>query len=480
MNSNNNRSPPLRTGEICTISPIGLSPGEMIATLEQDRSVAPGLNTNAARRDFVHRNTGRTVWWPLRLAAFLVVVAPLLVTAQSEAQVSHQGSKLVGTFAIGPAYQGSSVALSADGNTAIVGGLMDDKLNGAVWVFTRNGVVWTQQGSKLVGTGAVGQAGQGISIALSADGNTAIVGGPYDNGSTGAAWVFTRNGGLWTQDGSKLVGSGVPEIARQGASVALSADGDTAMVGGPYDNSFTGAVWVFTRHGGAWTQQGSKLVGTGAVESSRQGTSIALSADGNTALVGAVGDNWYAGAAWVFIRSGAVWTQQGSKLVGPGAVGNALGQGISVALSADGNTAIVGGAGDNAYTGAAWVFTRSGTVWTQQGSKLVGTGVIGKASQAHSVALSADGNTAIISGPRDNSSSGAAWIFTRSGPVWTQQGSKLVGAGAVGNARQGSSLALSADGNTVIVGGISDNMMSGAAWVHSRSGTVWTQQHLGF
>ena len=236
--------------------------------------------------------------------------------------------------------------------------------------FTRNGVVWTQQGSKLVGTGAVGQAGQGISIALSADGNTAIVGGPYDNGSTGAAWVFTRNGGLWTQHGSKLVGSGEPEIARQGASVALSADGDTAMVGGPYDNSFTGAAWVFTRHGGTWTQQGSKLVGTGAVESSRQGTSIALSADGNTALVGAVGDNWYAGAAWVFVRSGAVWTQQGSKLVGTGAVGNALGQGISVALSADGNTAIVGGAGDNSYTGAAWVFTRSGTVWIQQGSKL--------------------------------------------------------------------------------------------------------------
>ena len=80
MNSNNNRSPPLRTGEICTVSPIGLSPDEMIATLEQDRSVAPGLNTNAARRGFVHRNTRRTVWWPLRLAAFLVVVAPLLVT----------------------------------------------------------------------------------------------------------------------------------------------------------------------------------------------------------------------------------------------------------------------------------------------------------------------------------------------------------------------------------------------------------------
>jgi len=493
---NNSRSPPLTSGKICIISPADPSPHEMMATAKQDRSVAPAPNAEVARRGFVHRNlsacrpdrrriapTWRTGWWPrllCRLAAFLVVAAPVLATTQSQAQASQQGSKLVGTFAVDPAYQGSSVALSADGNTAMVGGLVDDKLNGAGWVFTRSGSIWTQQGSKLVGTGAVGPAGQGSSLALSADGNTALVGGPYDNRSTGAAWVYTRNGGVWTQDGSKLVGFGALEAARQGATVALSADGNTAIVGGPYDNSFAGAVWVFTRNGGVWTQQGSKLVGTGGIESSRQGSSVALSADGNTAIVGAIGDNWYAGAAWVFIRSGTVWTQQGSKLVGTGAVGNVFGQGTSVALSADGNTAIVGGVGDNSYTGAAWVFTRSGTVWTQQGSKLVGTGAIGKASQAHSVALSADGNTAIISGPRDNSSSGATWVFTRSGTVWIQQGSKLVGAGAVGNARQGSSLALSADGNTVIVGGMSDNMMSGAAWVHSRSGTVWTQQYVGF
>jgi len=71
----------------------------------------------------------------------------------------------------------------------------------------------------------------------------------------------------------------------------------------------------------------------------------------------------YTGAAWVFTRSGGGWTQQGSKLVGTGAVGNA-GQGFSVALSADANTAIVGGVGDNSYTGAAWVYSRGGTVWT--------------------------------------------------------------------------------------------------------------------
>jgi hypothetical protein len=94
------------------------------------------------------------------------------------------------------------------------------------------------------------------------------------------------------------------------------------MVGGTYDNADTGEAWVFTRSGGGWTQQGSKLVGTGAVATARQGSSVALSADGNTAIVGGVGDKSYTGAAWVYTRSGTVWTQQGSKLVGAGAVGS--------------------------------------------------------------------------------------------------------------------------------------------------------------
>jgi hypothetical protein len=88
--------------------------------------------------------------------------------------------------------QGSSVALSADGSTAIVGGPGDDNVVGAAWVYTRSGGVWTQQGTKLVGTGAVGRALQGVSASLSGDGNTAIVGGENDSNGAGAAWIFTE------------------------------------------------------------------------------------------------------------------------------------------------------------------------------------------------------------------------------------------------------------------------------------------------
>jgi FG-GAP-like repeat len=378
----------------------------------------------------------------------------------------QSGPKLFGTGAGGNAQQGASVALSADGHTAIVGGPFDNNNagGGAAWVFTRSGGVWNQQGIKLVGSGAVGTTvQQGFSVALSADGNTAILGGAGDNNSAGAAWVFTRSSGVWSQQGDKLVGTGAVGSAFQGFSVALSADGNTAIVGGSGDNSQFGAAWVFTRSGGVWSQQGNKLVGTGAVGTTvQQGISVALSADGNTAIVGGNCDNSCVGAAWVFTRSGGVWSQQGNKLVGTGAVG-AASQGISVALSGDGNTAMVGGYSDNSQAGAAWVFTRSGGVWTPQGNKLVGTGAVGSAFQGFSVALSGGGNTAIVGGEADNNFAGAAWVFTRSGGVWTQQGNKLFGTGAIGNAEQGASVALSC--NTAFVGGRFDNSQAGAAWV---------------
>ena len=284
-------------------------------------------------------------------------------------------------------------------------------------MFTRSGGVWSQQGAKLVGTGAVGDfyhgyAQQGFSVSLSGDGNTAIVGGPGDSSDTGAAWVFTRSMGVWTQQGAKLVGMGVVGAAYQGWSVSLSWDGNTALVGGYLDNGAAGAVWVFIRSGGVWSQQGDKLVGTGAVRNAEQGTSVSLSADGNTALVGGRVDSSAFGATWVFTRSWGVWSQQGNKLVGTGAVGIGN-QGYSVSLSADGNTALVGGWVDNRNAGAAWVFTRSGGVWSQQGDKLVGTGAVGSAWQGCSVSLSGDGNTAIIGGEGDNNWAGAAWVFVR-------------------------------------------------------------------
>lgn len=395
---------------------------------------------------------------------------------------SQQGGKLVGagaiykqvpTNAIGVSL-GWGVALSGDGNTALAGAPDDNGGIGAAWVFVRqNGVAWTQQGNKLVPSDTSSFTSFGQSVALSADGNTALIGGPS---GMGAAWVFTRaSDGNWTQQGSKLVGTvpaNPPSANSQGGSVALSADGNTALVGGASQNGCLG--WVFTRASNeTWMQQGSELVGSGAVTNNTiftQFSNVTLSADGNTAAVSAPLDN-SVGAVWVFTRTSGQWNQQGSKLVASGGVTS---QGISVALSADGNTLLEGTA-----AGAAVVFVRdSSGNWTQQGGNLVGTDTA-NANLGQSVALSGDGNTALLGGPNDNGGIGAAWVFTRdNNGNWTQAGNKLVGTGSVyaipWGVSEGVSVALSADASTALVGGPNENNLTGAVWPFIRSSDVFS------
>lgn len=160
------------------------------------------------------------------------------------------GSGYVGT----DAQQGFAVGLSSDGNTLISAGNGDNNAVGAVWVFTRSGTMWSQQGFKLVGTGYVGQSSQGTSVSISADGNTFVMGGYGDNNSIGALWVFTRTGTSWAQVGFKLVpsdytlGNIVPAIYFGYVNgAAISQDGTTIAGGAPYNDDTIGGTWVFTK-----------------------------------------------------------------------------------------------------------------------------------------------------------------------------------------------------------------------------------------
>jgi hypothetical protein len=377
----------------------------------------------------------------------------------------QQSAKLTGGEESGKGEFGGSAALSADGNTAVIGGPTDNVNVGAAWVFTRSGTTWAQQGPKLTGGEESGKGRFGFRVALSADGGTALIGGPVDNAEAGAAWVFTRSGSTWEQQGPKLTGGEESGKGEFGTGVAMSADGKTAVVGGGGDNGGAGAAWAFTRPASTWEQQGPKLTGAGEVGAGHLGFRVALSEDGNTALLGGGGDNGNAGAAWVFARTGSTWAQQGSKLTGSEEVG-AGHVGYSVALSADGSTALVGGLADNSEIGAAWAFTRTESLtWEQQGPKLTGGGEVGKGLFGYSVALSADGKSALIGGAGDNTSVGAAWPFTFTGSTWEPEGAKLTGGGEVGKGLFGYSVALSSDGTTALIGGAGDNTAVGAAWV---------------
>jgi hypothetical protein len=310
-----------------------------------------------------------------------------------------------------------------------------------------------------------GECGFGASVALSADGNTALIGSPRDNGFEGGAWVFKRSGSSWAPLGAELVG-GQDAGGRNlfGKRVSLSADGQTALVGASSDLNGKGTAWVFTRSSAEteFPSSGSELVPASGEEDGEGyfGRGVALSADGSVALVRAPGNKLGKGAAWLFKRSDSGWSTKPQRLEATDESGQA-GFGYSVALSGNATTALIGGFRDKGYTGAAWVFTGSGASLSQQGSKLLGAGEIGEGQFGRSVALSGDGSTALIGAPLDDLASGAAWVFRRSPAGW--QGEKA--AADPGKARFGEGVSVSEDGQTPIFGEPTNGHKVGAAWV---------------
>ena len=166
----------------------------------------------------------------------------------------------------------------------------------------------------------------------------------------------------------------------------------------------------------------AKLLASDPVAGDRVGFSVALSTDGSTALIGAyiktVNGNAYAGAAYVFTRSGSTWSQQAKLLASDPAANDYFG--ASVALSSDGNTALVGAYGKTGpagdQQGASYVFIRSGSVWNQK-AKQTASDPVRIDRFGFSVSLSLDGYTALIgantkAGPTGIAQQGAAYVFS--------------------------------------------------------------------
>jgi hypothetical protein len=388
---------------------------------------------------------------------------------------------------------GFSMALSGDDNTLVVGAPLEDSgaagingnqtdnsipESGAAYVFTRADNRWSQQAYLKASNPGKGDR-FGTSVALSSDGNTLAVGARNEasaatgiNGDqaddsaagAGAVYVFARSGGNWAQQ-AYIKASNTGASDGFAVSVALSGDGSTLVVGAPLEDSAAtgtngtqadnsaeeaGAVYVFQRNGGAWSQQAHiKASNTGA--SDEFGVHVALSADGNTLAVGAPGefsaakginadqaDNSApgAGAAYIFVRSGGSWSQQAYVKAS-----NTRGFdefGISVTLSRDGNVLAVGAFGeqgtstgvngsqtyssDYSDAGAAYVFSRNGGTWSQR-SYVKATNTEPFDEFGVRVALSADGKVLAVAADLESSAAG--------GPNANQEDNSAPEAGAV-------------------------------------------------
>jgi hypothetical protein len=378
------------------------------------------------------------------------------VTPEPTSPVGVCPQKLEASDAAASDRFGSSVAIS--GETVVVGAPLDDGAagvnQGSAYVFVRNGVGWSPQ-QRLEASDPAANDGFGRSVAIS--GETIVVGAAGDDGNQGSAYVFVRSGGVWTLQ-QKLLN---PEPAAGdlfGISVAIS--GETVVVGASLDDGAAGidqgSAYVFVRSGGVWSQQ-QKLEASDAAASDQFSASVAIS--GETVVAGAPGDSGPAGSsqgsAYVFMRSGGAWTQQ-QKLLNPDPA-TAEFFGFSAAIS--GETVVAGAFDDDATQGAAYVFIRSDGVWNQQ-QKLVAQDAAADDQFGRSVAIS--GEMVVVGAPNDDGAAGvnqgSAYVFVRSGGVWSQQ-QKLLNPDPAAGALFGISVAIS--GETVVVGASLDDGAAG-------------------
>jgi hypothetical protein len=348
---------------------------------------------------------------------------------------------------------GASVAL--DGDTIVIGAYLEDgdgaggqadnstEASGAAYVFNRTGATWSQQAYLKASNPGLGDV-FGVSVAIADD--TIVVGaqgedgngpgGPANNSAeeSGAAYVYTRTGASWSQQ-AYLKASSPVIAAIFGDSVAIS--GDTIAVGawGEGEGGYnSGAAYVYTRAGAAWTEQ-AHLKASNAGANHRFGDSIAI--DGDTTVVGAptegrdIYDDWESGAAYVFTRSAETRSQQAYLKATNVGRGDKFGESVAIdgdnivvgATGEDGNG--IGGPGDNSVqaSGAAYAFIRRAGTWFEHGYlKAAAPGVTDRfgasvAIDGETIALGApneDGNATGVNGSQaDNSASdsGAAYIF---------------------------------------------------------------------
>jgi hypothetical protein len=382
---------------------------------------------------------------------------------------------------------GSVVALSWDGNTLAVsapfessaakgvnGDQEDDSIpqSGAAYVFTRAGSTWTQQAyikASNTGRAAVpsnaedwGDGDQfGYGLDLSADGNTLAVGAITEDSraagintlafqdddsatSSGAVYVYTRAGNIWTQQAYiKAANSEGGDLF--GYNVGLSADGNVLAVSG-YDEdgsgrqvnaipdnrrNGSGCLYVFERTGTTWRQT-AYLKGSQSEAVDALGYSLAISDDGNTIAGGAADEtcltpgvnppgcigggvtNSSAGAAYVFVRAGNTWTEQAFFKASNPTMLDWFG--VRVTLSGDGNTLAVSATSEDGgsqglngnqnddsanESGAVYFFARAGTTWTQQ-AYVKGSNTEAYDEFGAAVALSWDGKLLAVGAPKED------------------------------------------------------------------------------
>ena len=260
----------------------------------------------------------------------------------------------------------------------------------------------------------------------------------------------------------KVLSSDGAERDRFGLSASI--DGDTAIIGAMGD-PYSGSAYVYVRSNGVWSEQ-AKLTASDAAQYDYFGSSVSI--DGDTAVIGARYDDGNgngndSGSAYVYVRSNGVWSEQQKLTASDGAQEDYFGRSVSI----DGDTAVISGVtGQGLGSGTAYVYVRSNGVWSEQ-QKLTASDCV--ADDGFGFEVSISGDTAVIGAPREmTNESGVAYVYVRSNGAWSEQQKLTASDGAQGDVFGAS---VSIDGDTAVIGAYGDDdngSYSGSTYVYVR------------
>ena len=356
-------------------------------------------------------------------------------------------------------------SVSIDGDYAVIGAICDCDHSGSAYIFHRIGNTWTEQ-AKI--TASDGEGGDYFGHSVSIAGDYVVISADWDDDNghhSGSAYIFHRIGTIWTEQ-AKITASDGASHDYFGQSVSI--DGDFVVVGawGDDDNGEgTGSAYIFNRIGTTWSQQ-IKITASDGEGGDHFGMSVSIA--GDYVVVGAYGSDGSGSnpsSAYIFHRIESIWSEQAEITASDATNGDCFGKSVSIS----GDYALIGAYLDQdngVRAGSAYIFHRIGTIWTEQ-AKI--TASDGASSDYFGLRVSLSGDYALIGAYKDDddgSESGSAYIFHRSGAIWTEQ-VKLTASDGAFEDRFGLSVSIS--GNYALISAYYDDdngSDSGSAYIY--------------
>lgn len=319
---------------------------------------------------------------------------------------------------------GRSVGMSASGTQVVVGAPgyeEDNDVHGGVYVYALDNDGWSQQ-TVLVTDRGDPRSPLGFNVDISGDGSTVLATSRRNPNSddAGAIYAFEASDDGWNEQAREVPNDTTSAL---GASLALSRDGSTGVAGARWDNEngrMSGTAYILTRNGDSWSQE-AKLSPEDSEAGDEFGSAADVSGDGSTVVVGAQDASRnrsdQKGVTYVFLRESTSWVEQAKLMPADNEDGGWFGR--ATAISNDGSKLLVGdpASGD---TGSVYAFERSDDSWQQKARLTAEDGDPGDGF-GEAIAMSDEGDVAVIGDSNDNQGFGSVYVFVQSDGSWTQE-----------------------------------------------------------